>query len=277
MTATPTITPTPTLEDVKARQQKMWGSGDYGKVAWLTVPLADVLCDAVDLRPGATVLDVATGTGHLALAAARRFCAVTGIDYVPELLESARRRASAEALPVEFQEGDAERLPFDDNSFDYVLSAIGVMFTPNHEQAASELVRVCRPGGVIGVANWTPTGFVGGLLKTVGKHAPPPPGVKPPTLWGTEDRVRELLGDRVSQLTFTTATVTERFPSAEHFAEFFIEHYGPTLKASEGLAGDAERAAFRGDLAALADGSSRATDGTVVCDWEYLVSVATKT
>jgi ubiquinone/menaquinone biosynthesis C-methylase UbiE len=266
----------PTLEDVKSRQQQMWSSGDYGKVAWLTVPLADVLCDAADLRSGSAVLDVATGTGHVAIAAARRFCDVTGIDYVPALLEDARRRASAEALAIEFREGDAEDLPFDDDSVDFVLSAIGVMFTPNQEQAASELVRVCRPGGVIAVANWTPTGFVGGLLKTVGKHMPPPPGVNPPTLWGTEDRVRELLGDRVSQAKFTTATVTERFPSAEFFADFFIEHYGPTLKASQALPGDAERRAFRDDLVALADGANRAFDGTLVCDWEYLVSVATK-
>lgn len=273
---TTTSAPAPTLEEVKARQQKTWSSGDYGKIAWVTVPLADVLCDAVDLRPGATVLDVATGTGHVALAAARRFCIATGIDYVPALIEAAQRRAASEALAVDFQQADAEALPFPDDSYDYVLSAIGVMFTPDQERAASELTRVCKRGGVIGLINWTPTGFVGSMLKTVGAHVPPPPGVKPPPLWGTEDRVRELFGERVSDLSCKTATVTQRFLSSEHFADFFVEHYGPTLKTSAALAGDAERRAFRDDLVALGDEFNRASDGTLVCDWEYLTVVATK-
>jgi ubiquinone/menaquinone biosynthesis C-methylase UbiE len=269
------MTTTPTLDEVKARQQKTWSSGDYNKIAWLTVPLADVLVDAVDLRASSQVLDVATGTGHVALAAARRFCDVTGIDYVPALLDVARQRASAEALEIDFREADAEALPFPDGSFDYVLSAIGVMFTPNQEQAANELARVCRPGGVIGVASWTPTGFVGEMLKTVGKHVPPPPGVKPPPLWGTEARVEELLGPHASKLTFTTHTVVERFPSAEFYADFFIEHYGPTRKASEAIADAGERHAYRDDLVALATRTNRAPDGAVACEWEYLVAVAT--
>ena len=263
------------LTELKARQQKTWSSGDYGKIAWLTVPLADVLCDAADVRPGADVLDVATGTGHVALAAARRFCKVTGVDYVPELVGTARRRAEAEGLDIDFREGDAERLEFTDTSFDYVLSAIGVMFTADHQQAADELVRVCRPGGVIGMVNWTPTGFVGQILKTVGKHVSPPAGAKPPPLWGTEDYVRDLLGDRVSDLTFRTETMTVRYPSPEFFADFFVTHYGPTLKASEALDEQARRA-FRDDLVALADGANRAGDGTYVGDWEYLVVVAKK-
>lgn len=271
-----TTTTTSSLTELKARQQKTWSSGDYGKIAWLTVPLADVLCDAVDLRPGATVLDVATGTGHVALAAGRRFCDVTGVDYVPSLLETARRRAEAEELPLDFREGDAEQLPFGDASFDYVLSAIGVMFTADHERAAHELARVCRPGGVIGMANWTPTGFVGEMLKTVGRHVPPPAGAKPPPLWGTEEYVRELLGDRVSEVSFTARTVTQRFPSSAFFADFFVTHYGPTLKAAEALPDEARRA-YRDDLVALADRSNRATDGTLVHDWEYLVVVARKT
>ena len=143
------------LEEVKTRQQKTWSSGDYGKVAWITVPLADALCEAVDLRPGSAVLDVATGTGHVALAAARRFCAVTGVDYVPALLQEARARAGAENRPVQFREADAEELPCADTSFDYVLSALGVMFTADHQRAADELLRVCRSGGVVGLANWT--------------------------------------------------------------------------------------------------------------------------
>jgi SAM-dependent methyltransferase len=163
------------LEEVKTRQQKTWSSGDYGKVAWITVPLAEALCDAVGLRPGSAVLDVATGTGHVALAAARRFCAVTGVDYVPALLQEARARAGAEHLQVQFREGDAEELPCADGSFDYVLSAIGVMFTADHQRAAEELLRVCRSGGVVGLANWTPAGFIGQMLSWSGampRHRP---------------------------------------------------------------------------------------------------------
>jgi ubiquinone/menaquinone biosynthesis C-methylase UbiE len=152
------------LKSLKARQRATWTSGDYRKIAWLTVPLAETLCEAVDLRPGSTVLDVATGTGHVALAAARRFCQATGIDYAPALVEAARARAEAEALAVTFREADAENLPFADGAFDYVLSAIGVMFTANHQRAADEMIRVCKPGGRIGLASWTPTGFIGRLL-----------------------------------------------------------------------------------------------------------------
>lgn len=269
------MTVTADLEELKAKQQKMWSSGDYGKVAWLTVPLADAVCDAVDLRPGSTVLDVATGTGHVAIAAARRFCRSTGIDYVPALVEVARGRAAAEGLDVEFREADAENLPYADSSFDYVLSAIGVMFAADHQRAARELVRVCRPGGRIGVASWTPTGFIGQLLKTVGKHASPPPGAQPPTRWGSEEIVRELLSEGTSEVTCSTTAVTQRFLSPEHFADFFISEYGPTLKASERLS-DEGKLAFRADLIALAAAANRATGGSLTCDWEYLVAVATK-
>ncbi|WP_436498624.1 class I SAM-dependent methyltransferase [Actinokineospora sp. HUAS TT18] len=269
------MTDTLSFDEIKAKQQKVWSSGDYGKIAWITVPLADTLVEAADIRPGARVLDVATGTGHVALAAARRFCEVTGIDYVPALVESARRRAEAEALDIDFREADAENLPFDDDSFDYVFSAIGVMFTADHQRAADELVRVARPGGRVAVASWTPTGFIGQLLKTVSRHAAPPPGAMPPTRWGTAETMRELLGDRVSSLNTTTATVAQRFPSAEHFADFFLTHYGPTHAAAGRLDDDGKRA-FRDDLIALATTSNRSTDGTLVSDWEYLVVVADK-
>jgi len=269
------MTTAPSLEEVKTRQQKTWSSGDYGKIAWITVPLAEALTEAVGLRPGSAVLDVATGTGHVALSAARRFCAVTGIDYVPALLQEARARAGAESLPVEFREADAEALPCADGSFDYVLSAIGVMFTADHQRAAGELLRVCRSGGVIGLANWTPAGFVGQMLKLVGRHVPPPPGVQPPTRWGTEEGMRELLGAGASELAFATAAVRQRFPSPEFFADFFLNYYGPTYKASEALTEEGKRA-FRDDLIALATVSNDATDGTMVNDWEFLITVATR-
>jgi SAM-dependent methyltransferase len=269
------MTATTDLAALKTKQQKMWSSGDYGKVAWLTVPLADELCEAAELRPGSKVLDVATGTGHVAIAAARRFCDSTGVDYVPALIEVAKARAAAEGLDIAFDEGDAEDLAFADDSFDYVMSAIGVMFTADHQRAARELVRVCKPGGRVAVASWTPTGFIGQLLKTVGKHATPPPGAQPATRWGSEETVRELLGEGTSDVTFMTTAVTQRFLSPDHFADFFVTEYGPTLKASESLADDGKQA-FRDDLVTLGTGANRATDGTMLCDWEYLIAVATK-
>ncbi|GGM26226.1 class I SAM-dependent methyltransferase [Dactylosporangium sucinum] len=261
------------LELLKARQQLTWASGDYGRIAWITVPVAEALVDAVELRPGAAVLDVATGTGHAALAAARRFCAVTGLDYVPDLLQTARARAQAEGLRIDFVEGDAEELPFDDDSFDFVLSAIGVMFTADHHRAARELLRVCRPGGDIGLASWTPDGFVGEILKIAGKYAPPPPAARPATRWGTEDFITELLGPEAASLTFEAASVRQRFLSAGHFADFFITHYGPTHKVAERLDED-ELRNFRSDLLALAEGANVSTDETVAADWDYLIARA---
>lgn len=263
------------LETLKVRQQQIWSSGDYGRIAWITGPLARELVEAVEVRPGAHVLDVACGTGHAALEAARMFGTVTGIDYVPELVEVARQRADAEGLDVDFRVADAEALPFPDDSFDVVLSAIGVMFTADHDRAAAELVRVCRPGGRIGMANWTPTGFVGQMLKQVAKHVPPSPSAQPPTRWGTEDVVAELLGEQVHDLASYTATVTQRFASPEAFADFFLTHYGPTHTAAAQL-DDAGRAAFREDLVRTAKQANRALDGTFVSDWDYLIVTAEK-
>jgi SAM-dependent methyltransferase len=264
----------PTLEEIKAKQQVTWSSGAYDKIAWITVPLADTLCDAVDIRPGSKVLDVATGTGHVALAAARRFCETTGVDYVPALIEKARARADAEGLAVAFEEGDAEALRFDDGSFDFVLSAIGVMFTADHPKAASELVRVCKPGGTVGMVNWTPSGMVGDMFRAIAKHVPPPPEAKPPGLWGTEDYLKEILGDGVD-LNITPGSVRTYFLSPEHFADFFIENYGPTLKAYESLPEDG-RSALRNDYIEVAKKRNSAKDGTAAIDFDYIVAVAKK-
>lgn len=265
----------PTLEEIKAKQQVTWSSGDYGKIAWITQPLAEVLTDAVNVRPGTEVLDVATGTGHVALAAARRFARATGADYVPALLEVARARANAEGLDVKFREGDTENLPFPDASFDVVLSQLGAMFAPNQEKTASELIRVARPGGTIGMINWRPEGFVGEMFRTIGKHVPPPEGLKPAALWGSEERVRELFGDGVSSVSFKDGAIKISWPSAEFFADFFIANYGPTLKAAEALEGE-RKEAFRRDLADLAARHNQEADGTVSGEWTYLLVVATK-
>lgn len=265
----------PDLVALKTGQHQTWSSGNYGRIAWITEPLADELVAAVDLVPGRTVLDVATGTGHVAIAAARGFCPTTGIDYVAGLVDTAAGRAAAEGLDITFEVGDAEALPYADGRFDYVLSAIGTMFTANHQQTADEMVRVCRPGGRIGMANWTPSGFVGRMLQTVGRHVAPPAGALPPTRWGDPRVVAELFGGQVDDLRTWTTAVRQRFLGAEHFADFFLANYGPTLKAA-GKLNDAGRAAFRADLVALAEEFNLATDGTFVSEWEYLLVSARK-
>lgn len=267
-------TATHELTELRDKQQKVWSSGDYNRIAAITVPLSESMIDHAGVGPSSHVLDVATGTGHAALAAARRSARVTGIDYVPALLDIAGRRAAAEDLDIEFLEADAEKLPFEDGSFDTVVSAIGVMFSADHAKAAAELVRVCAPGGRIALANWTPEGFVGGMLATVGKHASPPPGAQPPTRWGVEATLIELLGDEVDVETFTE-TVTQRFDDGAQFADLFLEYYGPTYSAAGRLDEDG-KAALRADLIELADRFDRGTDGALVCDWEYRIVLATR-
>jgi ubiquinone/menaquinone biosynthesis C-methylase UbiE len=270
-----TMTITTDYTELRDKQQKVWSSGDYNKIAAITVPLSEHLVEHVGIAPGTRVLDVATGTGHAALAAARRSADVVGIDYVPELLDIARRRATAEDLEVEFAEADAERLPYADASFDVVLSAIGVMFSADHDRAAQELARVCRPGGRIGVVSWTPEGFVGGILRTVGKHVAPPAGAQPATRWGTEAVVAELLGDQVTDVASVVDAVTQRFTEAEEFADLFLTHYGPTYAAA-GRLDDEGRAALRADLVELARSYDRGQGTGLVVDWEYRIVTATR-
>jgi ubiquinone/menaquinone biosynthesis C-methylase UbiE len=227
---------------VKRRQQQTWASGDFAVVASRIVLVAEQLCDTADLHAGWRVLDVATGSGNAAIAAARLGCEAVGVDYVPSLLARGRLRAEAEGLDVELLEGDAENLPFPDASFDAVTSVFGCMFAPDHARAAAELLRVCRPGGTIALASWTPDSFVGEIFRAVAARVPPPPGLASPMLWGTEAHVRELLGDRIAWLEVAERAFTFRFRSAEELVEFFRTWYGPTLKAFAALEG-----AARGD------------------------------
>jgi SAM-dependent methyltransferase len=264
------------LDGVKQRQQKMWASGDFAAVAARIHSMAERLAEAADLVAGSRVLDVATGSGNAALAAARCGCDVVGIDYVPALLDRARERATAEGLELELIEADAEALPFDDASFDAVLSVVGVMFAPDQERAAAELLRVCRPGGTIALASWTPDGFIGDMLRLVTRYAPPPPGVRPPVEWGSAARLRQLLRPGVSTLETREQVHTFRHRSAEEFADFFLINYGPTERAAASL-DEPGRAALREDLAALATRASRLpAGGPVAIPATYPESVAVR-
>lgn len=261
-------------DSIKVRQQRVWGSGDYASVASLIVPIAELLCEEAGLRAGERVLDVACGSGNAVLAAARRGCAVTGLDYVPELLARARERSRAEGLDVTLVQGDAEAMPFEDASFDRVLSVVGVMFTPDQARAAAELERVCRPGGTIALVSWTPEGFIGDLFRLVSSYAPAPAGLRPPALWGSEEHVRRLLSD-VSALRAQRRSCTFHFRSAEAFADFFLSRYGPTLKASEGL-DPTGREAFREAFVELVRSHDDELEGSVAVAAEYLEVVAVR-
>lgn len=264
---------TPDLAAVKAKQQATWTSGDYAVIGSTLQLVGETICEAVDVHAGERVLDVAAGNGNASLAAARRGAEVTATDYVGHLLEGAARRAAADGLALTTREADAEALPFDDGSFDVVLSTFGVMFTPDHHRAGAELVRVARPGARIGLANWTPEGFIGGMFKIVGAHVPPPAGVASPLQWGNEDHVREVLDGADVQI--TRKHFTFRYRSAQDMFETFRDFYGPTFKAW-GALDDEGRASFQSALLAHFDGANRATDGTLACDSEYLEVVATR-
>jgi ubiquinone/menaquinone biosynthesis C-methylase UbiE len=270
-------TPIPVAADlatIKARQQVAWSSGDYAVVGTTLQIVGETLCEAVDLRSNQRVLDVAAGNGNATLAAARRFAEVTSTDYVAALLERGRLRARADGLVVSFREADAEALPFDDASFDVVLSTFGVMFAPNQQQAASEMLRVCRPGGKIGLANWTPESFIGRLFKTMGTYVPPAPGVKSPALWGNKAHLDTLFGPKAA-VAATSRHFVFRYKSPQHWLEIFRDYYGPVLKAFASL--EAKKGeALEADLYALLDEFNTARDGTLVVPSEYLEVVITK-
>jgi ubiquinone/menaquinone biosynthesis C-methylase UbiE len=259
---------------IKGHQQVAWGSGDYAIIGTTLQIVGETLCEAVDLRSGQRVLDVAAGNGNATLAAARRFADVVSTDYVGALLERGRERAEAERLTVTFREADAEALPFADASFDAVLSTFGVMFTPDQAQAAHELTRVCRPGGKIGMANWTPESFIGRLFKTIGKYVPPAPGVKSPALWGTKAHLDSLFGSKAT-VAAESRNFVFRYKSPSHWTGIFRTYYGPVVKAFAAIDPEA-RTGLEADLQALLDEFNVAEDGTLVVPSEYLEVVVTR-
>ena len=265
----------PDLTAVKARQHGAWSSGDYAVVGTTLQIVGEKLCEAADLRAGYKVLDVAAGNGNASLAAARRWCYVVSTDYVSALLERGRTRAAAEGMAIEFREADAEALPFKDMSFDYVLSTFGVMFTPDQARAASEMVRVVRRGGKIGLANWTPQGFIGQVFRTIGKHLPPPAGVQSPLLWGTEGRIHDLFSLHAASIVCKTRNFVFRYRSPEHFIEIFKTYYGPMLKAFNALEATAQ-VNLADDLKGVIEQFNRSGDKTMVVPSEYLQIVITR-
>jgi ubiquinone/menaquinone biosynthesis C-methylase UbiE len=274
MNAQSAIPSAPDPSTIKGRQQLAWSSGDYAVVGTTLQIVGETLCEAVDLHSGQRVLDVAAGNGNATLAAARRFAEVVSTDYVGALLEVGRRRAEADRLPVTFQEADAEALPFAESSFDVVLSTFGVMFTPNQEKAARELLRVCRLGGKIGLANWTPDSFIGQLFRILGKYVPPVAGMQPPSLWGTKARLAALFGAN-AVVAAESRNFVFHYKSPAHWLEIFRDYYGPVLKAFAALDA-AARKALEKDILALIDKHNVAGDGTLVLPSGYLEAVITK-
>ena len=267
--------PSPDLAAIKRGQQATWASGDYHMIGTQITVVSELLIEALDLHSTERVLDVATGSGNAALAAARRGCTVVGIDFVPALLIRARRRAEADGLSIDFVAGDAEDLPFDDGSFDVVSSVFGAMFAPNQDKTASELVRVCRAGGRIGLVAHTPEGFIGQLFRTIARHVAPPAGLRSPIQWGTETRVSELFGDASAAIQSVKRTYVFRYRSPRDFLQYWRTFYGPTMKAFDTV-GEAGRPALEADLLYLIAKMNRATDGTMIVPTEYLETVIVK-
>ena len=262
------------LKALKARQQAAWSSGDYALIGTTLQIVGEELCEALDIRSGQKVLDVAAGNGNASLAAGRRWCDVVATDYVPALLERARERAAADRLDIEFREADAEALPFPDGSFDVVVSTFGVMFTPDQDRAATEMIRVSKRGGKIGLANWTPDGFIGQLFKTIGKHVPPT-GAKSPALWGTRARIAELFELHATSVEAAQRNFVFRYRTPAHWLEVFRTYYGPVHKTFATLE-PAAQAALERDLIALIDRFNRSGDGSMVVPSEYLEIVITR-
>ena len=265
----------PNFAAIKQRQQATWSSGDYAVVGTTLQIIGESLAEAIDLKAGERVLDVAAGNGNATLAAARRFANVTSTDYVPALLDRGRERARAEGLNVRFLEADVENLPFEDASFDVVLSTVGSMFAPDHVRTAGEMMRVLRNGGRIGLASWTPQGFIGRLFKVIGAHVPPLAGVKSPALWGTEAHIQELFGDQAQEIRCERRHFNFRYLSAAHFMQIFRDYYGPTHKAF-GALDDAGKQALERDIGALLAELNTSGDATLVVPSEYLEVVITK-
>ena len=272
MTMTQTV---PDLASIKARQHGAWSSGDYAMVGSTLQIVGEELCEALDLRAGKRVLDVAAGNGNVSLAAARRWCEVTSTDYVPALLKRGKARADANGLKISFQEADAEALPFAAESFDAVVSTYGVMFTPDQDKAAAEMLRVCKPGGKIGLANWTPQSFIGQVFKILGQYLPPPAGAKSPALWGTRERLTELFGVGAKSIKAEPHSFMFRYRSPEHFLDVFKTYYGPILKTFAAL-DETKRKSLGSDLLTLVARLNKADDGTMVVPSEYLEVVIVK-
>jgi ubiquinone/menaquinone biosynthesis C-methylase UbiE len=273
--STPTISQSPDFTAIKTRQQATWASGDFGRIGVQLQIVGESLCEAVDLRSGERVLDVAAGNGNASLAAARRYGDVTSTDYVPELLEQGRRRAEAEGLPMTIRVADAEDLPFADAEFDVVLSTFGVMFAPNQARAASELMRVVRSGGRIGLANWTPEGAIGELFRLIGRYIPPPAGVTPPATWGMETRLVELFGPRARHIHTERKQYVWRYRTAAHWVDVFRTFYGPVHKAFGALE-PAKQQALETEMLALLARHDRGQGSALVMPAEYLEVVITK-
>jgi ubiquinone/menaquinone biosynthesis C-methylase UbiE len=265
----------PDLTAIKGKQHSAWSSGNYAIIGTTLQIVGEQLAEAIDLRAGQKVLDIAAGNGNATLAAARRWCDVTSTDYVETLLKSGTKRAEAEGLPITFQKADAEDLPFSDASFDAVLSTFGAMFSPDQTRTASEMLRVCKSGGRIGLANWTPGGFIGQIFKVIGKHLPPPAGLKSPLLWGTREWLDKTFGAESSSLIVEPRMFIFRYRSAEHFLDMFRDYYGPMLKAFEAL-GETGSTALAHDIVDLIGQSNRSGDATMVVPGEYVEVVVTK-
>jgi len=265
----------PDLKAIKTKQQAAWSSGDYAVIGATLQIVGEQLAEAMDLRGGQKVLDIAAGNGNFTLAAARRWCNVTSTDYVEALLERGRQRADAEGLPVTFQKADAEDLPFASGSFDAVASTFGGMFSPDQSRTASEMLRVCRSGGRIGLANWTPDGFIGQMFKTIGKHLPPPAGVKSPALWGTREWMETAFRADASSLAAESRNFVFRYRSAQHFLEVFRQYYGPMLKAFEAL-NAAGRKLLEQDIVELIGRFNKSGDASMVVPGEYLEVVVVR-